>query len=165
MTDLEELLTAASALPPGGPIIPVNDPVFLPPGDMPARIRAACSRAVRPPTDPVGITRCILDSLAAAYARTIDDVESLIGQPVGVVHIVGGGSQNRLLCQLTADLSQRPVYAGPVEASALGNLAVQAQAADALPADLDELRRGLRRNLDLTTYLPDRVATVPGQRL
>lgn len=162
MNDLEQLLAAAAALPPGGPTIPVNDPVFLAPGNMPARIQAACSRAERPPKGPVGITRCILDSLAAAYARTIGDAESLIGQSVDVVHIVGGGSQNRLLCQLTADLSQRTVYAGPVEASALGNLAVQAQAVDALPADLDELRRGLRRNVDLTTYLPDRVAAVPG---
>jgi rhamnulokinase len=162
-TDLEQLLAAAAALPPGGPTVPVDDPAFLPPGNMPARIQAVSDGARRPPEGPVAITRCILDSLAAAYARTVDDAEYLNGQPVDVVHIVGGGSRNRLLCQLTADLSGRTVHAGPVEASALGNLAVQAQAVGALPADLDELRRGLRSSLDLTSYFPPSVAATPGQ--
>ena len=71
-----------------------------------------------------------------------------------MVHIVGGGCQNALLCQLTADLSGRPVLAGPIEATALGNLAVQARAAGVLPAKLDELRMALRTGLDLASYEP-----------
>jgi len=71
-----------------------------------------------------------------------------------VVHVVGGGSQNELLCQLTADLLGRPVLSGPVEATALGNLALQARAAGLLPQDLDELRRHLRAGLTLTAYAP-----------
>ena len=78
----------------------------------------------------------------------------LSGQPVEVVHIVGGGCQNALLCQLTADLSGRPVLAGPIEATALGNLAVQARSAGLLPASLDELRTALRGGLDLARYEP-----------
>jgi rhamnulokinase len=69
-----------------------------------------------------------------------------------VIHIVGGGCQNSLLCQLTADLSGLPVLSGPVEATAMSNLAVQARAARLLPADLDDLRRALRAGLDLQEY-------------
>ena len=72
--------------------------------------------------------RCILDSLAAAFARSVDDAERLSGRTVRVVHLVGGGARNRLLCQLTADACGRPVVAGPVEATAIGNVLVQARA-------------------------------------
>ena len=90
----------------------------------PAGGGASRSRRRRP-----AVVRCILDSLAIAYAKTVASAEELTGRPVDVVHIVGGGCQNALLCQLTADLSGRPVLAGPIEATALGNLAVQARAA------------------------------------
>ena len=132
---------------------------------MPSRIRAACAAAGQPePETPAAVVRCILDSLAVAYARTVASAVELSGQPVDVVHIVGGGCQNALLCQLTADLSGRPVLAGPIEATALGNLAVQARAAGVLPAALDELRVALRRGLDLATYEPaDAAATVAAE--
>jgi rhamnulokinase len=153
--DQDALLAEAAALPTGGPVVDVDAAEFLTPGDMPARIRAACTAACQPePESAAAVVRCILDSLAVAYARTVAAAQELSGQTVDVVHIVGGGCQNELLCQLTADLSSRPVLAGPVEATALGNLAVQARAAGVLPADLDELRTALREGLDLARYQP-----------
>ena len=106
------------------------------------------------PQTPRRIVRCILDSLAAAFAEAIDQAERLSGQPVEVVHIVGGGSQNTLLCQLTADACRRPVVAGPVEATALGNLLVQARTHGVLAGDLAALRRELRAAISTQTYLP-----------
>ena len=152
--DLQDLLGAAAALPPG-PRVDPTDPVFLPPGDMPGRIAQACRDAgERVPQTPPEIVRCILDSLAAAFAEAIDQAERLSGQPVEVVHVVGGGSQNALLCQLTADACRRPVVAGPVEATALGNLLVQARTHGVLAGDLMALRERIRRTVTLTRYEP-----------
>ena len=103
--------------------------MFLPPGDMPARIAAWLQAAGRPvPHDRPGIVRCILESLAAEYARTIDDAARLAARSIDVIHVVGGGSKNGLLCQLTANATGRTVVAGPVEATAIGNILVQARA-------------------------------------
>ena len=160
--ETDELLESAAALPPAGPVIDVDDPDFLPPGDMPARIRAACRATGQPePETRAAVVRCILDSLAHAYAATVAQAETLSGQPVEVIHLVGGGSRNDLLALLTADLSGRRVLAGPVEATALGNLAVQARAAEVLPASLDDLRAALRVGLDLVRYAP--AATVAAE--
>jgi rhamnulokinase len=153
--DQERLLAEAAALPTGGPVVDVDAEDFLSPGDMPARIRAASEAGGQTqPESPAAVVRCILDSLAVAYARTIDAAEQLSGQVAEVIHIVGGGCQNELLCQLTADLSGRPVLAGPVEATALGNVAVQARAVDLLPPTLDDLRIALRQGLELQRYTP-----------
>ena len=162
--DQDTLLAEAAALA-SGPVVDVDAPEFLPPGDMPSRIRAACAVAGRPvPESAAAVVRCILDSLAVAYAKTVASAQDLSSQPVDVVHIVGGGCQNALLCQLTADLSGRPVLAGPIEATALGNLAVQARAAGVLPAGLDELRTALRGGLDLARYEPvEAAATVAAE--
>jgi rhamnulokinase len=103
---------------------------------------------------PPEIVRCILDSLAAAFAEAIDQAERLSGQPVEVVHVVGGGSQNTLLCQLTADACRRPVVAGPVEATALGNLLVQARTHGVLAGGLTALRERIRAAVMLTRYEP-----------
>ncbi|MGI3786493.1 MAG: FGGY-family carbohydrate kinase, partial [Janthinobacterium lividum] len=100
------------------------------------------------------VVRCILDSLAVAYATTVRQAEELSGQEVDVIHVVGGGSQNELLCQLTADLSGLPVLSGPVEATALGNVVVQARAHGSLSGDLGRLRAALHDQLDLRTYRP-----------
>ena len=130
---LGALLDGAAALPAGGPQVNADDPAFTAPGNMPERIRAAArDNGAVLPDEPAAIVRCILDSLAAGYARTISDAERLTGRAVAVVHIVGGGSLNGLLCQLTADATGRPVVAGPVEATALGNVLVQARAAGAV---------------------------------
>jgi rhamnulokinase len=152
--DLQDVLAAAADLPPG-PRVDPTDPAFLTPGDMPARIARACRDAGdRVPESPPEVVRCILDSLAAAFAEAIDQAERLSGQPVEVVHVVGGGSQNTLLCQLTADACRRPVVAGPVEATALGNLLVQARTHGAVAGDLGALRERVRRASTLTRYEP-----------
>jgi rhamnulokinase len=124
--DRDPLLRAAADRPRRAVIDP-NAPEFLPPGDMPSRIAAACRATGQPvPADPPEFVRCILDSLALAYRDALFDAQRLSGKEIDVVHIVGGGSRNELLCQLTADACRLPVLAGPVEATALGNLLVQA---------------------------------------
>jgi len=152
---LPGLLIAAGELPAGGPVIDPDDPSFLPTGDMPARIAAACLRLDRPPPETrAGLVRCILDSLAAAYGRTVRDAARLSGQSVDVVHLVGGGSRNTLLCQLTADACEVPVIAGPVEATALGNVLIQARARGLLSGDLETLRALVRQTQDIRRYEP-----------
>jgi rhamnulokinase len=152
---LEELLQAAAELPPGGPIVNADDPYFIAPDDMPDRIRSAARVTGAVLSDrPSAIVRCIVDSLAAGYARTIADAERLAGTSVDVVHIVGGGSQNRLLCQLTADSTGKPVIAGPVEATALGNILIQARAAGVLGGGLTELRQKVLGSFKLENYQP-----------
>ncbi|EWM11591.1 rhamnulokinase family protein [Kutzneria sp. 744] len=141
--DREPLLRAAASLPRRSVIDP-NAPEFLPPGDMPSRIVAACRASGQSvPADPPEIVRCILDSLAQAYRDTLLDAQRLSGKEIDVVHIVGGGCRNSLLCQLTADACRLPVLAGPVEATALGNLLVQAGVPDPRPlvAATQEIRR------------------------
>jgi len=157
---LPALLIAAADLPAGGPAIDPDDPVLLPPGDMGARIVDACVQTDQaPPTTRPAIVRCILDSLAAAYARTIRDAVRLSGTPVQVVHLVGGGARNTLLCQLTADACELPVLAGPVEATALGNVLVQARARGLLAGDLETLRALVRATQDVRRYEPRSAAT------
>ncbi|NUT72691.1 rhamnulokinase family protein [Pseudarthrobacter sp. C4D7] len=152
--DLDALLAAAAALP-AGPQINADDPYFIAPDDMPERIRAAVRRTGDVlPNDPAAITRCIMDSLAAGYARTITAAERLAGRTVDVVHVVGGGSQNALLCQLTADATGRPVVAGPVEATALGNIMVQARAAGAAAGGLAHLRGIIAAGTTLRRFEP-----------
>jgi rhamnulokinase len=141
-TDLGGLLAAAAREPAFAAVVDPDDAAFLPPGDMPARIAAACRRTGQPePASPAAVTRCILDSLALAHRRTVRQAVELSGHEVEVVHVVGGGARNALLCQLTADACGLPVLAGPVEATALGNVLVQARALGALDGGLDELRR------------------------
>jgi rhamnulokinase len=154
--ELTALLTAAAALPPGGPQINPDDSYFIAPDNMPERIRAAVRRTGEVlPDDPAAITRCIMDSLANGYARTIRDAERLADRTVDVVHVVGGGSQNRLLCQLTADVTGKKVVAGPVEATALGNVLVQARAAGAASGGLAELRALVVQSHNLQVFVPE----------
>ncbi len=154
-TDLPRLLAAAAELPRGGPLIDPDDPAFMPPGDMPARIGEACRRSGQPvPEGQAATVRCILDSLAAAFARTVRDAVRLSGRRVEVVHLVGGGARNPLLCQLTADACGLPVEAGPVEASALGNVLVQARAHGSVDGDLTALRALLRATQGLRRHEP-----------
>jgi rhamnulokinase len=153
--ELTALLTAAAALPAGGPQVNADDPYFIAPDNMPERIRAAVRRTGEVlPDDPAAVTRCIMDSLASGYARTITAAERLAGRAVEVVHVVGGGSQNTLLCQLTANATGRPVIAGPVEATALGNVLVQARAAGAATGGLPQLREIIAKGTSLRRYEP-----------
>jgi rhamnulokinase len=153
--DLPGLLGAAARQPPLVTVVAPDDPVFLPPGDMPARIAAAARRTGQPvPSDPPAVARCILDSLALAYRRALRQVQELSGRRLSVVHVVGGGSRNDLLLQLTADACGRPVVAGPAEATALGNILVQARALGAAPDDLAGLRRLVRATQRLRRFEP-----------
>ena len=153
--DLDTLLAAAAEAPALRAVIDPDDPHFLTPGDMPGRIAHACRRTGQdPPADPGATVRCILDSLALAYRRTIAEVQELSGRHVDTVHIVGGGARNALLCQLTADACGLPVVAGPVEAAALGNVLVQARALGAAPDDLAGMRQLLRQTQNLHRFAP-----------
>jgi rhamnulokinase len=154
-TDLGRILESAGAVPDGGPVVDSDDNGFLPPGDMSARIQNACRATGQPvPADRPTLVRCILDSLAAAYARAVDDAVRLTGHEVDVVHLVGGGSRNSLLCRLTARETGRPVVAGPVEATALGNAMVQARSIGSITGNLESLRTLLPTGT-FQTFEPD----------
>ena len=139
--ELSELLAAAAAIDTPLARFDPNDPSLMPAGDMPGRISALCAASGDPvPSTPAEFARSILESLAEAYATTLDDAEQLSGIKINTVHIVGGGSQNALLCQLTADRTGRTVLAGPVEATAIGNVLVQGRAAGFVSGSLEDLR-------------------------
>ncbi|MFF9905862.1 rhamnulokinase family protein [Streptomyces olivaceus] len=152
--DLDGLLAQAAGMPALRSVVDAGDPAFLAPGRMPERIAAACRASGQPvPGTPAEVTRCILDSLALAHRRAVLDAQRLAGQSVDVVHVVGGGTRNALLCRLTADACGLPVVAGPAEAAALGNVLVQART-DGLVGDLAGMRGLLARTQPLTRYEP-----------
>jgi rhamnulokinase len=153
--DLPDLLAAASRVPALTTVVDIDGPAFLPPGDMPARIAAEAVRTGQtPPQSQAETVRCILDSLALAYRRAVRQASALASRDVSVVHVVGGGVRNELLCQLTADATGLPVVAGPVEGAALGNVLVQARAAGVLTGGLADLRAVGARGLQLRRYAP-----------
>ena len=153
--DLAGLLAAAERAEPRRTVVDVDDPVFLPPGDMPARITDLARASGQPvPRDPGEFTRCILDSLAAAYRRAIHGLAAAAGRDVRVIHVVGGGARNALLCRLTAEATGLPVIAGPAEGAALGNLLVQARTLGAVHGELPTLRAVAAASSELTRYLP-----------
>ena len=154
-SDLATLLDEAGRVPPLQVVVDPDDPVFLPPGDMPARIAEAARRTGQPPpADPPAVVRCILDSLALAYRARLREVQDLSGRVVDTVHVVGGGVHNTLLMQLTADACGLPVVAGPAEAAALGNILVQARTLGAAPGDLPGMRALLRATQPLRRFEP-----------
>lgn len=153
--DLMTLLGAAERSESLRSVVDAGSPVFLPRGQMRERIQDECRRTDQPvPETPGQVVRCVLDSLALSHAQTIRSIQDLGGPEVRVVHIVGGGCQNELLCQLTADACQLPVVAGPVEAAALGNVLMQAHAMGDLPGDLTELRQVVANSGGVRRYEP-----------
>jgi rhamnulokinase len=157
--DLRGLLADAETAPAFVTPLDVDDPVFLAPGDMPGRIAKWCSdRGVTAPSTRAAVVRCLLESLALAYRRAVRSAGELSGQPVEVVHVVGGGARNELLCQLTADACGVPVLAGPVEATALGNVLVQARALGVDLPDLDAMRSLIRSTHQLVRHEPSQDA-------
>ncbi|MCZ7422120.1 rhamnulokinase [Verrucosispora sp. WMMA2121] len=153
--DLPGLLTAAAREPAFRSVVDIDAPSFLPPGGMPERVVEACRLAGQPvPQSPAAVVRCVIDSLALAHRRAVRQVQDLSGRQVDAVHIVGGGARNALLCQLTADACGLPVLAGPVEATAIGNLLVQARAAGVVGGDLAALRRLVRQTQRIMRYEP-----------
>jgi rhamnulokinase len=145
--DLPTLLDEAALLP-TGPVVDLSS--LLAPGDMSARVQALAGA----PLEPVALVRCVVDSLVEALARTVEEAGALADKEVDVVHVVGGGAQNALLCRLLATAVGRPVLAGPVEATALGNVLVQARAIGTLQGPLEELRALVRRTARVVRYDP-----------
>jgi len=153
--DLAQLLTAAAEIGDAVAVFDPDDERLLPPGDMPSRIaEILVERGQRVPATPAQLVRCILESLAATYAKTLRQLVELTGKRIEVVHVVGGGSLNELLCQLTADRTGLPVLAGPVEATAMGNLLVQARTLGATGARLADLRALVARTHPPKRYTP-----------
>ncbi len=133
--DYAALTELAAAAPPFASLINPADPRFVSPGDMPGKIAAFCRESGQAgPVNPGATIRCVLESLALLYRRTLRQIESLIGKKIERLHIVGGGSKNALLNQFTANALQIPVLAGPVEATAAGNVLIQALTLGQLPS-------------------------------
>lgn len=150
----EQLARLAEEAPAFGALVDPDHPSFIAPGEMLGRIRNFCEETGQePPQGPGEVSRCIFDSLALKYRHVIDQAERLAGSPVETVHVVGGGSRNELLCQLTADATRRPVVAGPVEATALGNIMVQALAHGRVDS-LEEIRDVVGSSVETTRYEP-----------
>jgi rhamnulokinase len=139
------------------PFVAVIDPDHKPfgaPGDMPIKIEQFCRDTKQAPPASVGeVVRICLESLGLTYRKTIEGLEDVLGRKLGVIHIVGGGTQNELLNQMTADACGRTVVAGPVEATAIGNILAQATAVGGIRS-LAEARAIIRNSFDVKTYEP-----------
>ena len=150
----EELIHLAEGAAPFGPLLDPDHPDFLNPADMPAAIRAYWSQTGQPtPEGPAAMFRSIFESLALKYRWVLTCLEKMLGYSIEVIHVIGGGSQNRLLCQLTADACGVEVIAGPVEATAIGNALVQAISLGYLPS-LAEGRELVARSFPMKVYFP-----------
>ena len=155
----EQLMREAVATQPPGFTIDCNQPAFAERGAMVDNIRRSCFAIGAPAPDSRGaLTRLVLESLADSYRRTIRELSSLTGIEPVVVHVVGGGARNALLNQLTADACGRRVVAGPVEATALGNLLLQARTLGQLPKGVS-IREAARHSTDTTEYTPGRAVS------
>lgn len=153
-TDLQVLLARAAEAEPFAAVVDPDAPEFLAPGDIPVRLAAYCERTGQsPPGSQGAVVRCILESLALAHRHTLCQAAELAGRDIRVVHLVGGGSRNDLLCRLTADATGLPVLAGPTEATALGNVLVQARA-HGLVHDRADIRRLVARTQHVRRYTP-----------
>lgn len=154
----EHLTQAATAARPLVSFINPDDPGFLGPKDMPLAIRDFCRRTSQPvPEDQGAVIRCALQSVAMQYRRVLGWLEELIGGRIETIHIVGGGANNRQLCQMAADACNRRVLAGPTEATAIGNIMMQAVAAGQV-ADIAQARDVIRRSFSSEEFQPQNTA-------
>ncbi len=150
----EGLTRLASDAPPLASVFNPDDPRLATPADMPSQIAALCRESGQPaPDDHGAVIRAALESLALKYREVLGHLEELGGGRIERIHIVGGGAQNRLLCQMAADACGRPVLAGPIEATAIGNCLMQAIAAGDL-AGVAEAREIVRKSFDMAEYEP-----------
>ena len=139
-------------------LVDPDDADLLAPADMPQAIRDFCRRTGQTvPADAGAVIRCALESLALKYRQVHAWLEQLAGGPIGTIHVVGGGTQNRQLCQMAADACQRPVVAGPVEATAIGNLLVQLITAGEI-GSIADAREVIRRSFPVVEYHPRHTA-------
>jgi rhamnulokinase len=158
----EELTARAEAAGAFAALVDPDDATFLSHGDMPARLSAFCNRTgQRMPEDEGAIVRCCLESLALKYRWAIDRLESILSTRIATIHVVGGGSKNALLCQFTADACARPVLAGPAEATAIGNILMQAVGRGQI-ASIDELRAVVAHSFPVKVYEPRDTAAWAG---
>ena len=150
------MVDGAAGCPPFASLVDVDDPRFARPGDMPERVREACVRnGERVPTTDAELVRCLLDSVALAVASALDDAQRCSGRAVRVVHMVGGGSAIHLLVELIAAATRLQVEAGPVEASAVGNLLVQLHATGQV-GDREEMGAVVAGSFPSRRYQPNR---------
>jgi rhamnulokinase len=153
-----ELVKLAAKAPPLRSIVNPDDSRFFKPADMPKAIQDFCRETKQPVPKTEGeLVRCAYESLALKYREVLGWLEELTGNSIEVIHIVGGGSKSALLNRFTADACQRPVLAGPVEATALGNLLVQVRASGEL-SSLAEMRQVIRKSSAVTTCQPGKPA-------
>jgi rhamnulokinase len=152
--DYDELCEMAAEADGEVPLFDPDDDEFLAPGDMPERIAAACRRLGQPaPEDPGMIVRSLLVSLACKYRFVLERLQEVAGRRADCIHVIGGGARNRLLCELTADITGLPVVIGPIEATALGNVLVQARGAGRL-GSLAEMREVAAASADPVVHEP-----------
>jgi len=150
----DQLTQLAAEAPALRSLVDPNDPSLVAPADMPEAIRSLARAAGEPVPESTGaVVRTALESVAAAIARTLDELDGLVGRRIGRVHVVGGGVKNRLLCQWIADATDRPVLAGPVEATAIGNLLVQLMARGGT-VDLRAVRAVVRDTFEIVRFEP-----------
>ena len=150
----DQLMELAAGAQPFKSLIEPDDETFLSAGDMPSRIIDYCKRTEQASLGDEGeIVRCILESLALKYRWVSEKLELVGGKPIDVIHIVGGGAQNRLLCQFTANATGAPVVAGPTEATAVGNIMVQVFATG-LVDSISDAREIINRSFEVVTYEP-----------
>jgi rhamnulokinase len=149
-----DIVEMSKTVPPFISLIDPDDISFLNPPDMPETIREFCRKTGQiVPDSNAAIARCIYDSLAMKYKYTLEQIESIIQKPVERIHVIGGGANNRFLCQLTADATGLPVIAGPVEATAIGNILMQARGLGYIDT-LQDMRTIVSGSFDLIQYLP-----------
>jgi len=149
-----QLARLAAKAPPLRSLVNVDDARFLNPPDMPAAIQGFCRETGQPVPQTQGeLVRCAYESLALKYRQVLACLEELTGTRLEVIHVVGGGSKSDILNQFTADACQRPVLAGPVEATAMGNLLVQVRASGEL-CSLTEMRSVVRASCGVKEFKP-----------
>ena len=152
--EFSQLVELARSAPSHRSLVDPNAALFAEPGDMPARIASFCEATGQDsPVDDAATVRCILESLALKHAETVDVLERVTGQELRELHVVGGGANNELLCAWTAEAAQKPVLAGPAEATLVGNILVQALALGDV-ATLAEGRDVVRRSFEPEMYEP-----------
>jgi rhamnulokinase len=150
----DELTNLAAEAPAHKSFIFVGDDRFLAPGDMAERIQVFCRETDQPvPKTRSEVVRCILESLALEYRWSTEKLRELSGKSLPTIHIIGGGSRNRMLNQFTANVTGCQVIAGPIEATAIGNILLQAVALRHL-SSLAEGRALVRRSFDMTSFEP-----------
>lgn len=153
-----DIVEMSKTVPPFVSLIDPDDLSFLNPADMPAAIRDFCEKTGQPvPATPAAIARCVYESLALKYKFTLEQIEKVIKKPVEKIHIIGGGANNRFLCQLTANATGLPVLAGPVEATAIGNILMQARGLGYVES-LSEMRKIVSDSFGVIQYLPVNVS-------